>query len=63
MATPARRRLLRDFRRLQQDPPPGVLGTPADDDIMQWQAIIFGYVTPRIASHMSFILTTINIVS
>jgi len=42
MSTPARRRLMRDFRRLQQDPPQGVTGAPMDEDIMKWNAVIFG---------------------
>ena len=42
MSTPARRRLMRDFRRLQTDPPSGVTGAPSDDDIMSWSAVIFG---------------------
>jgi hypothetical protein len=39
MSTPARRRLMRDFRRLQSDPPQGVTGAPMDDDIMKWTAV------------------------
>lgn len=42
MSTSARRRLLRDFRRLQNDPPGGVTGAPMDTNIMVWQAVIFG---------------------
>jgi len=42
MTTPARRRLMRDFRRLQNDPPQGVTGAPAENDLMSWQAVIFG---------------------
>jgi hypothetical protein len=42
MSTSARRRLLRDFRRLQGDPPSGVTGAPMDTNIMLWQAVIFG---------------------
>lgn len=42
MSTPARRRLMRDFRRLQQDPQDGVTGAPLDEDIMTWNAVIFG---------------------
>merc|ERR1712051_265696 len=42
MSTPSRRRLMRDFRRLQIDPPHGVTGAPLDDDIMEWSAVIFG---------------------
>ncbi|CAM9094505.1 unnamed protein product [Ascophyllum nodosum] len=43
MSTPARRRLMRDFRRLQNDPPSGVTGAPMDNNILAWQqAVIFG---------------------
>ncbi|KAA8497186.1 Ubiquitin-conjugating enzyme E2 2 [Porphyridium purpureum] len=42
MSTPARRRLMRDFKKLQNDPPIGVTGAPCDNDIMKWNAIIFG---------------------
>ena len=42
MATAARRRLMRDFKRMQTDPPEGVNGAPLDNDIMKWHAVIFG---------------------
>ena len=42
MSTPARRRLLREFKRLQKDPPLGANGAPADNNIMLWNAVIFG---------------------
>ncbi|KAG2319887.1 hypothetical protein Bca52824_013100 [Brassica carinata] len=42
MSTPARKRLMRDFKRLQQDPPAGVIGAPRDNNIMLWDAVIFG---------------------
>ena len=42
MSTPARRRLMRDFKRMQTDPPEGVNGAPLDNDIMKWHAVIFG---------------------
>jgi len=42
MSTPARRRLMRDFKKLQEDPPAGVSGAPTDNNIMLWNAIIFG---------------------
>jgi ubiquitin-conjugating enzyme E2 A len=42
MSTPARRRLMRDFKRLQEDPPAGVSGAPGDNNIMLWNAVIFG---------------------
>ena len=45
MATAARRRLMRDFKRMQTDPPEGVNGAPLDNDIMMWHAVIFGCAT------------------
>ncbi|KAI0989546.1 hypothetical protein GJ496_005204 [Pomphorhynchus laevis] len=42
MSTPARRRLMRDFKKLQDDPPSGVSAAPNDDNIMLWNAVIFG---------------------
>ncbi|PVV05172.1 hypothetical protein BB560_000318 [Smittium megazygosporum] len=44
MSTPSKRRLMRDFRRLQNDPPNGVNGAPCADNIMIWNAVIFGPV-------------------
>lgn len=45
MSTPSRKRLMRDFKRLQQDPPAGISGAPQDNNIMLWNAVIFGYVS------------------
>jgi len=42
MTTAARRRLMRDFKRLQEDPPAGVSGAPGENNIMVWNAVIFG---------------------
>ncbi|KAL6541372.1 Ubiquitin-conjugating enzyme E2 2 [Orobanche hederae] len=42
MSTSARKRLMRDFKRLQQDPPAGISGAPQDNNIMLWNAVIFG---------------------
>ncbi|GJQ14761.1 hypothetical protein GpartN1_g6552.t1 [Galdieria partita] len=42
MSTPARRRLIRDFKKLQQDPPSGCSGAPCENDIMRWNAVILG---------------------
>ena len=42
MSTPARRRLMRDFKRIQKDPPDGVSAAPNDNNIMIWHAVIFG---------------------
>mmetsp|Transcript_42297 Transcript_42297/g.109700 ORF Transcript_42297/g.109700 Transcript_42297/m.109700 type:complete len:162 (-) Transcript_42297:348-833(-) len=42
MSTPSRKRLMRDFKRLQSDPPQGVNGSPNPENIMLWNAVIFG---------------------
>ncbi|KAK8452551.1 hypothetical protein SEVIR_5G129325v4 [Setaria viridis] len=42
MSTPARKRLMRDFKRLMQDPPAGISGAPQDSNILLWNAVIFG---------------------
>mmetsp|Transcript_19252 Transcript_19252/g.33127 ORF Transcript_19252/g.33127 Transcript_19252/m.33127 type:complete len:180 (+) Transcript_19252:149-688(+) len=42
MSTPCRRRLLRDFKRLQNDSPQGISGAPAENNILKWEAVIFG---------------------
>lgn len=33
---------MRDFKRLQTDPPQGVNGSPNPENIMEWNAVIFG---------------------
>lgn len=42
MSTPARKRLLRDFKKLQKDPPMGIQAAPLDSNVMVWQAVILG---------------------
>lgn len=42
MTTPARRRLMRDFKVLQKDPPMGIQGSPQENNIMIWDAVIYG---------------------
>ncbi|CAO1615611.1 unnamed protein product [Parajaminaea phylloscopi] len=42
MSTPAKRRLIRDFKRLSTDPPGGISGAPCPDNLMIWNAVIFG---------------------
>eukprot|EP01039_Chlorochromonas_danica_P008256 gene8256-9105_t len=42
MSTAARKRLLRDFKRLQKDPPSGIQAAPLDNNVMTWQAVIIG---------------------
>ena len=48
MTTPSRKRLMRDFKRLMQDPPAGISGAPQDNNIMLWNAVIFGYDDARL---------------
>lgn len=36
MSTAARRRLMRDFKRMQTDPPAGVSASPIADNVMTW---------------------------
>uniref|UniRef100_A0A3B4GV98 E2 ubiquitin-conjugating enzyme n=2 Tax=Haplochromini TaxID=319058 RepID=A0A3B4GV98_9CICH len=67
MSTPARRRLMRDFKRLQEDPPAGVSGAPSENNIMVWNAVIFGHIStvssvgPK--SHMcSFVSGTFKLI-
>ena len=33
---------MRDFNRLRQDPPQGVNGSPNLDNLLLWNAVIFG---------------------
>ncbi|KAH7562547.1 hypothetical protein BM1_02067 [Bipolaris maydis] len=42
MSTAARRRLMRDFKRMQTDPPAGVSASPVADNVMTWNAVIIG---------------------
>ncbi|GJN90688.1 hypothetical protein Rhopal_003702-T1 [Rhodotorula paludigena] len=42
MSTASRRRLVRDFKKLSTDPPGGISGAPCPDNIMVWNAVIFG---------------------
>ena len=42
MTTQARKRLMRDFKRLQNDPPAGISACPKEDNILSWHAVIFG---------------------
>ena len=42
MTTAAKRRLMRDFKKLQEEPPNGLSASPMEDSIMNWDAVIFG---------------------
>lgn len=34
---------MRDFKRLQQEPPTGISAAPEENNILKWNAVIFGY--------------------
>ena len=36
------KRLMRDWKRMQRDSPLGIKAAPIADDIMHWEAVIFG---------------------
>ena len=42
MSTPAKRRLMRDFQRLQAESQIGIAASPDPNNIMVWNAVIFG---------------------
>lgn len=42
MSTPAKRRLMRDFKRITSDCPPGLTASPLNDNVMVWNAVIIG---------------------
>ncbi|KAJ3338395.1 Ubiquitin-conjugating enzyme E2 2 [Gonapodya sp. JEL0774] len=41
-ATEPLKRLMRDFKKLSTDPPVGVSGAPTQDNVLLWNAVIFG---------------------
>ena len=54
---------MRDFKRLQEDPPAGVSGAPTENNIMLWNAVIFGpHETPFEVRLRNFIFTKSNFV-
>ena len=42
MSTSARQRLVRDFKKITNDPPSGINAAPLESNLMVWQAVIFG---------------------
>ena len=42
MSTNARRRLLKDWKRLQDSSPQGYNAAPLEDNVLMWEAVIFG---------------------
>ncbi|KAF0991157.1 hypothetical protein HZS_7373, partial [Henneguya salminicola] len=55
MSTPARRRLLRDLKKIREDPNPGVSAAPTEDNILLWNAVIFGEEYPNRAPKVKFL--------
>ncbi|CAN6878762.1 unnamed protein product [Brassica oleracea] len=56
MSTPARKRLMRDFRRLQQDPPAGISGAPHDNNIMLWNAFLIIWLFLTFYTYLDLVL-------
>lgn len=50
MTSKAKRRIVRDMRKMQHDAPPGITGEPMAENIMEWQAVIYGCVRARVAA-------------
>lgn len=44
MSTQAKRRLMRDFKRMEQDPTEGVYACPLPNNVLKWDAVIEGCV-------------------
>lgn len=42
MSTPTKRQIMKDMKRLINEPLDGILAVPSKKDIMDWRAIIFG---------------------
>ncbi|KAM3130015.1 Ubiquitin-conjugating enzyme E2 2 [Paramecium bursaria] len=42
MSTNSRKRLVRDFKKLQDSNPQGFFATPLENNILIWEAVIFG---------------------
>lgn len=38
----AQKRLIKDLKRIHEDPPTGIMAAPNDDDIFHWSAVICG---------------------
>lgn len=45
---------MRDFKRLNTDPPEGISGAPTGNNILQWQAVIFGYENTKATTFLFF---------
>lgn len=42
MSTESRKRLIRDFKHLQNDPPHGIFGSPDENNLLLWNVVICG---------------------
>ena len=54
--SPASRRLLKDFKKMRSDPPTGINAVPINNNILTWQAVIFGYLL----TNSQHLLRTLN---
>ena len=56
MITTARKRLYHDFKKLQEDTTEtGITATPSENDVMQWEAVIFGHFLHLIIDQMTLL--------
>ena len=44
MSSTCTNRLMADLKTMTDDPPEGISGAPREDNIMLWDAVIFGYL-------------------
>lgn len=51
MSTAARRRLMRDFKRLQSDPPQGVQGAPLEQNVSELRDKLQLFVVEECLAH------------
>lgn len=42
MSTATKRRLIKDFKKIQTDAPKGISGSPDPNNLHEWTAVIFG---------------------
>ncbi|CAD25850.1 UBIQUITIN CONJUGATING ENZYME E2-17kDa [Encephalitozoon cuniculi GB-M1] len=58
MSTPAKRRLMKDLKRVRKSPCRTIFAEPLEDDLMTWAAVIFGPdSTPFEGGTFSLVLT------
>ncbi|KAI3965492.1 hypothetical protein MKW92_034735 [Papaver armeniacum] len=55
MSTPSRKRLMRNFKRLQHDLTKGISGAPQENNIMLWDVVIFCFEKITLTTSIGFI--------